>query len=104
MTFRQFNLSIDTKPCPGKPSACGTCQQCRERAAVAIADHVLRTRYAKRGRNYDKSGPEEQRYAQRRVRLFLAMTGLSDVSTDESDLGDWGFAMRRLQLETDADQ
>jgi len=104
MTFNSLGLAIDLKPCTGKPSACGTCEQCRRRAAVAIADYVLRSRYGKRGRNYDKSGPEEQRYAQRRVRLLLAMTGLSDLGADEAPLSEWGLAMRRLQLDTDADQ
>lgn len=104
MTFSSIGLGIDTKPCEGQPSACGTCINCQRRAAVAIADHVLRSRYTDRGRNYDKSGPEEQRYAQRRVRLLLAMAGLTDIGTDEVQLASWGHAMRQIQLDTETDQ
>ena len=81
---------------------CGSCGLCRRRAAVSVASHVLDSRFTERGRSYDRSGPEERRYAKNRVRMLLDMLGLSEdphgVTLDDVRLSEWGRAMREIQL------
>jgi hypothetical protein len=81
--------------------ACGTCDECRRRAAVSVAARVLRTRYDRRGRSYEKSGSEERKYAQTRTLLILDALGLAGEASPETGtirLSEWGEAMRRKQL------
>lgn len=95
------------RPCvatnPGGPvtEVCGTCEQCRQRARLKVADWVitLHTTRRRHGKAIGSKSPEQRRYVKNLTLDMLETLGLVEPRTEEREAAvrHWARWMRGRQ-------